>query len=83
MSAASNGRVPGYYWVTWNGRADAEFAAHRPGPLIGQWDGRVWWFVRCDVYRFDSEVEVLGAALAPLQKDFPQPPSSAARIGRS
>jgi hypothetical protein len=67
-------RAPGYYWVTWSERADAEFAARRPGPLIGHWDGGAWWFIRCDAYRFDCEVEVLGKALAPPQPDFTASP---------
>lgn len=60
-------RQPGYYWITWSELADAELAARNPGPLIAQWDGDVWWFVRSDVYRFDCEVKALGSALAPRQ----------------
>ena len=42
-------RKPGYYWVTWSELADADLVTRRPGPLIGHWDGRVWWFVRSEV----------------------------------
>ncbi|HXW25165.1 MAG TPA: hypothetical protein VEK73_10480 [Xanthobacteraceae bacterium] len=66
-------REPGYYWVTWTDRADADLAARKPGPLISQWDGRVWWFVRSDVYRFDCEVAVLGSLLMPAPANFARP----------
>jgi hypothetical protein len=61
-------REPGYYWITWNDRADADLTALKPGPLVAQWDGNVWWLIRSDVYRFDCEVEVLGGALAQPQQ---------------
>jgi hypothetical protein len=66
-------RQPGHYWITWSDLADADVAARKPGPLVAQWDGRVWWFFRSDVYRFDCEVEVLGSVLAPPRQGFPQP----------
>jgi hypothetical protein len=61
-------REPGYYWITWSEWADADLVACKPGPLIAQWDGKVWWLIRSDIYRFDCEVEVLGGALAPPQQ---------------
>jgi hypothetical protein len=61
-------REPGHYWVTWSELADAELVARKPGPLIGQWDGNFWWFIRSDIYRFDCEVKVLGSVLAPPQR---------------
>lgn len=66
-------REPGYYWIAWSERADAELAAPKPGPLIAQWDGKVWWLIRSDVYRFDCEVDVLGAALAPPRQSMLRP----------
>ena len=63
-------RKPGYYWVTCTDRADADLAEREQGPLIGQWDGKVWWFVRSDDYRFDCEVEVLGTILTPPRQNF-------------
>lgn len=74
-------RKPGYYWVDWSDRAHADVAARRPGPLIGQWDGRVWWFVRSDVYQFDCEVRVVGDALAPPRQDS-SPPSVKLRVAQ-
>lgn len=56
-------RRPGYYWIKWSELADTDVARRRPCPLVGEWDGRVWWLSRSDVYRFDSEVEVIGKAL--------------------
>jgi len=58
-------RERGYFWIEWSGLADDELRGRRPGPLIGEWDGRVWWFHRMSAYRFDSEVRVLGPALSP------------------
>jgi hypothetical protein len=49
----------GYYWVTWSSWADQETVAGRPGPLLGQWDGKVWWFPRLDRYFFETEVTLL------------------------
>jgi hypothetical protein len=74
-------REPGYYWITWSERADAELAARKPEPLIAQWDGSVWWLIRSDVYRFDCEVEVLGGALAPPRPSFLRPVSAAVAAG--
>jgi hypothetical protein len=62
-------RELGYYWVTWTDLADEELVACRPGPLIGRWDGKGWWFVRSDVYRFDSEVKVLSDVLVPPRQN--------------
>lgn len=66
-------RKPGYYWIVWSEHADPALAAHRPGPLIGQWDGTVWWLIRTDVYRFDCEVEVLGSTLSPPRRSMRLP----------
>ena len=63
-------REPGYYWITWTERADADLVARKPGPHIGLWDGSVWWFVRSGVYRFDCEVEVIGSGLAPPRRSL-------------
>jgi hypothetical protein len=69
-------RAPGYYWITWTDLADADWVARRPGPLVGQWDGEVWWFVRSDIYRFDCEVEVLDEIPAPHWQAVPPQPSA-------
>jgi hypothetical protein len=75
-------REPGYYWIAWSERADTELAARKPGPLVAQWDGKVWWLVRSDVYRFDCEVEVLDSALAPPRQSFLRPmPAALAAAG--
>jgi hypothetical protein len=58
-------RQRGYYWVGWSGWVDAETAERFPGPMLGLWDGQVWWFTRMDRYRFDTEVIVLGERLVP------------------
>jgi hypothetical protein len=63
-------RKPGYYWITWTDLVDADLAARRPGPLIGQWDGKLWWFVRSEVYRFDCEVKVLEEILTPPEHNL-------------
>jgi hypothetical protein len=76
-------RMPGYYWVTWTDLADADWVARRPGPLIGQWDGRVWWFVRSDVYRFDCEVVVLDEVPLPLPQVIPGRQSATLQIAQS
>jgi hypothetical protein len=60
-------RPPGYYWIEWTERADAEFVGSRPGPLVGEWTGKVWWFTRLSACRFDCEVQVLGACVDPAQ----------------
>ena len=64
-------RQPGYYWINWTHMADEDLASRKPGPHIAHWDGRVWWFLRTDVYRFDSEVAVLGPLLEPPHRDVP------------
>jgi len=33
-------RQPGYYAVVWTDFAVIELRNRRPGPLIGEWDGR-------------------------------------------
>jgi hypothetical protein len=66
-------RTPGYYWVTWTELADEEVARRRPGPLVAQWDGDVWWFIRSDTYRFDSEVDVIAEIPQPVTAGFPRP----------
>jgi hypothetical protein len=58
-------RMPGYYWVDWTELADSELVDRRPGALIGEWDGKVWWFVHMQTYRFDCEVRIRGERLAP------------------
>jgi hypothetical protein len=65
-------RKPGYYWVAWSERADEELALRRPGPLVAQWDGTVWWFVRSDTYRFECELEVISEISAPMLNEPPQ-----------
>jgi hypothetical protein len=57
-------RKPGYYWVNWTDRAEPHLIERRPAPLVGEWDGKVWWFARLDAYRFDCEVSVLGECVA-------------------
>jgi hypothetical protein len=59
-------RERGFYWVEWTNYADAELVESRPGPLIGEWDGRYWWFARMRAYRFDSEVRILTDRLSPF-----------------
>jgi hypothetical protein len=56
-------RELGYYWVCWSNRADEKTAERLPGPLLGMWDGEVWWFVRIDRYYFDTELIVLSERL--------------------
>ena len=63
-------REPGYYWIVWTDLADVEVTAKWPGPLLGQFDGRYWWFARMEVYKFDREVEVISSMLVPLEQ-FP------------
>lgn len=60
-------RQPGFYAVVWTDFADIELRNRRPGPLIGEWDGRYWWFTRMDAYKFDCEVRAIGDLLAPRQ----------------
>lgn len=76
-------RTPGYYWVTWTDLADADCVACRPGPLVGQWDGKVWWFFRSDVYRFDCEVEVLDEISSPPQRVFSARPSEKLQVAQN
>jgi len=58
-------RVAGHYWVRWSTVADEQTASRLPAPLMGLWDGRVWWLPCVDRYFFDSELVVLGERLAP------------------
>lgn len=58
-------RERGYYWVHWSSWIDAETAERHPGPMLGLWDGGVWWFARIDRYHFDTEVVVLSERLSP------------------
>jgi hypothetical protein len=58
-------RERGNYWVCWSNRADAETTERLSGPLLGMWDGEVWWFVRIDRYYFDTELIVLSERLVP------------------
>ncbi|MGA2942582.1 MAG: hypothetical protein ABSE50_11160 [Xanthobacteraceae bacterium] len=55
----SNARKPGYYWINWTGLADPSLATRRPGPLVGEWDGKVWWLSRVQAYQFDCDVTVV------------------------
>jgi len=64
-------RKPGYYWVVWTDLADVDVKDARPAPLIGEWDGRFWWFARMASYRFDCEVEVVDDLLLPSEKFAP------------
>jgi len=59
MSTTS--RTPGYYWVTWTELADPYLRARRPGPLVGEWDGKVWWFSKIQAYQFDCDVKVISS----------------------
>ena len=68
-----SGRQPGYYWVTWTKLADEEVALRRPGPLVAQWDGAVWWLIRSDTYRFDSELDAIGQIRQLAPAEFPRP----------
>lgn len=76
-------RMPGYYWVAWTDLADADWVARRPGPVVGWWDGKVWWFVRSEVYRFDCEVEVLEEIPTPPRQAIPPRPSTNLRAMQS
>jgi hypothetical protein len=71
-------RHAGYYWIVWTDLADTELRIRRPGPLIGEWDGRFWWFARMDVYKFDREVEVIGTMLHPQENASLAEPSRGA-----
>jgi hypothetical protein len=64
-------RKRGFYWVEWTNFADSELVQRRPGPLVGEWDGRYWWFARMQTYRFDSEVSIVADRLSP-PADFSQ-----------
>jgi hypothetical protein len=64
-------REHGHYWVCWSDVADAETAKRLPGPLMGLWDGEVWWFARIDRYYFDSELVVVGERLNPPRASIP------------
>ncbi len=67
-------RAPGYYWVQWrSGWVDDE--QRRPGPLVGEWDGRVWWFTRLNTYRFASQVEVIAEWPSPVMQPNNLPPT--------
>jgi hypothetical protein len=64
-------REPGFYWVTWTAQADRDLAQRKPGPHVAHWDGGVWWFVRSEIYRFDTDLHVLGSVLRPPQSNHP------------
>jgi hypothetical protein len=69
-------RAPGYYWVEWRAGWVDDEPKHRPGPLVGEWDGQVWWFTRFDTYRFASQVEVIAECPTPAvvpKLNSPQP----------
>lgn len=65
-------RQPGYYWIKWSELADTDVARRRPSPLIGEWDGHVWWLSRSDVYRFDREIEAIAKVMEPPTQRFLQ-----------
>jgi hypothetical protein len=73
-------RAPGYYWVDWRAGWVDDEPDRRPGPLVGEWDGRVWWFSRLDTYRFDSQVEVIADCPAPAAR--PNPDTKINFLGR-
>jgi hypothetical protein len=75
-------RQPGYYWVCWTTLA-GEVALRRPAPLVAQWDGAVWWLIRSDTYRFDSELEVIGEIPQPVPAEFPRPILAYARAAQA
>jgi hypothetical protein len=56
-------REAGHYWVCWSTMAAEETIRRLPAPMIGLWDGSVWWLPRIDRYFFDSELVVLGERL--------------------
>jgi hypothetical protein len=58
-------REAGHYWVCWSTMADEEIAKRRPTPMMGLWDGSVWWLTRLDRYFFDSELVVIGERIMP------------------
>jgi hypothetical protein len=64
-------RDKGFYWVEWTHFADAQLVARKPGPLMGEWDGRYWWFTRMHAYCFDCEVRVLSERLQPPTSEKP------------
>jgi hypothetical protein len=72
-------RQPGYYAVVWTDFADVELRNRRPGPLVGEWDGRYWWFSRMDTYRFDCEVEVVSDLIETRQAVVESRPTSRPR----
>jgi len=78
-----SGRQPGYYWVTWTALADEEVALRRPGPLVAQWDGAVWWLICSDTYRFDSELEAIGEIPQPVPAEFSRPILAYARADQA
>jgi hypothetical protein len=61
-------RQPGYYWIVWTDLADLDLRNCRAAPLIGEWDGRFWWFTRMEACKFDCEVEVIGRLLGPREQ---------------
>jgi hypothetical protein len=58
-------RAPGYYWIKWRDAWVDDEPLRRPAPLVGEYDGKVWWFTRLDTYRFDSQVEVIAQCPTP------------------
>ena len=58
-------REAGHYWVRWSTMAPEETVRRLPAPMIGLWDGSVWWLPRVDRYFFASELVVLGERLTP------------------
>jgi len=73
-------RQLGYYWVVWTDMADIEVRQARPGPLLGRWDGKYWWFVRMEVSKFDCEVEVISDLLEPPLRVSESRQAFAARV---
>jgi hypothetical protein len=75
-------REPGYYPVVWTDFADIELRTRRPSPLVGEWDGKYWWFTRIDTYKFDCEVEVIGDLIEPQQTQIDLRPKRRSRVAR-
>jgi len=45
--------------------ADPDLTLIKPGPLIGEWDGQVWWLNRVRSYQFDCDVRVISTLRFP------------------
>ena len=76
-------RAPGYYWVEWRAGWVDDEPERRPGPLVAEWNGRVWWFTRLDAYRFASQVEVIAECSMPAAKLNSRQPDFGGRRGQA